>query len=300
MYSSKIGRALRTGTTAAACVAATVLPCSTSQAEPVSGTPQTYVALGDSFSAGVGISPLAPVSGLPSVCGRSSVNYPHLLAEQLGVATFRDVTCGSATSADLAGRQSDLVGSREPQFDALSPDTTLVTLGIGGNDIGLIELGAGCVNPLPEPVGSSCADRFTVDGHDRIGARIEAFAPTYGLIIDQIRARSPQARIVMVGYPVGIRLDGCPGVQPTWAADANYLQSKIDQLNTVMAAQAAVNNVDFVGLAASTAGHDACAEPGQNWITGIVPQSIESPVPMHPNAAGHRNAAQQLLTTLTR
>lgn len=73
---------------------------------------------------------------------------------------------GSATSADLAGRQSDLVGSREPQFDALSPDTTVVTLGIGGNDIGLIELGASRVNPLPEPVVGLSGDAAGSQGRE--------------------------------------------------------------------------------------------------------------------------------------
>lgn len=296
MYSNEIRRTLRIGATTAAFIAAAVLPCSTGQATPI---PQVYAALGDSFAAGVGITPLAPTaSGLPSLCGQSSVDYPHLVAQQLGVARFLDVTCGGAVTADLAGRKPDFTGSLAPQYDALTPDTTLVTVGIGGNDIGLVQLGANCVNPLPEPMGSSCAALFTGGGRDLFSERIETFAPTYGTIIDQIRQRSPQARIMLVGYPIGIRHDGCPGIQPAWAADANYLQAKIDQLNAVMAAQAAANGAEYIDLDASTAGHDACAGPGRSWMTGVVPESLDSPVPMHPNAAGHRNTAQQVLAAL--
>ncbi|MEU1523818.1 hypothetical protein ABZ413_16620 [Nocardia rhamnosiphila] len=50
---------------------------------------------------------------------------------------------------------------------------------------------------------------------------------------------------------------------------------------------------------ASTSGHDACAAPGRNWITGVLP-TAGAPVPMHPNAAGHVNVAHQIVEVLSR
>ncbi|GAB2674704.1 SGNH/GDSL hydrolase family protein [Nocardia goodfellowii] len=258
-----------------------------------------YVALGDSFAAGFAIAPLS--ADTAGICGRSAVNYPSLLAKALGVARFRDVTCGGATTADLAAPQPDPTGAvHAPQYDALTADTTLVTIGIGGNDIGLVQLGVSCINLLPESMGTSCATANTVDGQDRIGANITAFAPTYGTVIEEIRRRAPHAHIVLVGYPTGIRPGGCPHIQPTWADDATYLQSKLDQLNAVMAAEAAEHEATFVNLAASTQDHDACAAPEQRWMVGVLPTGLDAPASLHPNAAGHANTARQVLAALHR
>lgn len=269
----------------------------TAHSAPVDST-AVYVAMGDSYSAGSGVSPQAPTTAA-SICLRSSANYPSLVAAQLGITRFTDVTCGAAKSTDLAGSQPDPFGpDHAPQFDALTPDTTLVTLGIGGNDIGLVELAASCINPLPEPAGRSCAAANLADGRDPVGERIEAFAPTYGTLFDEIRERAPRAHIVLVGYPVAMQPNGCPGVQPAWAADANYIQDKITQLNQVMADQAAAHDVTFISLEASSTGHDACADPDARWMVGAIPSVPDGFVPLHPNAAGHANTAEQILAVI--
>ncbi|MFC8525855.1 SGNH/GDSL hydrolase family protein [Nocardia sp. NPDC057227] len=269
----------------------------TAGAQAAPEQPSVYVALGDSFAAGTALPPL--VSPAPPMCLRSMVNYPHLVAAALGVTEFRDVTCSGAVLADLAGRQTDMDGSPiAPQYDALSADTTLVTVGIGGNDIGLVGLGLGCVNALPEPNGHSCAAANTAGGRDRIGENIVAFAPGYAAMIEQIRLRAPLARILLVGYPTGIRNGGCPGRQPVRAADATYLQAKIDQLSAAMRAQAIASGTTYVDTATSSAAHDACAEPGQAWMVGAIPTDPGAIASLHPNAAGHRNSAEQVLTAL--
>jgi len=290
----------RVTVSAAACVAVVFACTATPHAVPgQSPEPATvYVALGDSFSAGVALPPLVnPVS--PGICLRSTVNYPSVVAGALGVTRFRDVTCSGAVMADLAGRQSDMDGSPiAPQYDALTVDTTLVTVGVGGNDIGLVGLGVGCINVLPEPAGRSCAAANTAGGADLVGETIEAFAPAYAEMIEQIRARAPLARILLVGYPTGIRPEGCFDRQPVWAVDAAYLQAKIDQLNAVMAEQADAHGAEYVDVATSSASHDACAAPGQVWMVGALPTDPGAIASMHPTAAGHRNSAQQVLNTL--
>ncbi|MFH5232121.1 MULTISPECIES: SGNH/GDSL hydrolase family protein [Antrihabitans] len=258
---------------------------------------ETYVALGDSYAAGSVVLPQTELL----TCARSAINYPALVAKELGATTFRDVTCGSATAEDFVHPQAgNVLGTAAPQYDALSADTTLVTVTIGGNDIDLADSVFTCVNPLPEPNGRSCADGFTAGGRDVFADRIAEFAPTYGTVIDQIRSRAPQAEIVLVGYPSGFQPGGCPGMQPVWPRDADYIQRTLTALNAVMAEQAAANGATYVDVATSSVGHDACAAPGVRWLEGIVPSSPTSLAPIHPNAAGQANMARQVLAALGR
>lgn len=263
---------------------------------PASAQPSynSYVALGDSFVAGPGI----PPQGSDPECGRSAVNYPSLVAEAIGVGDFVDASCGGAVSEDLRGTQVAAITRADiaPQYDALRPDTDLVTVGIGGNDIGLVQLAISCINFASPPQGRSCA-KGDPDRPDSYDVAIDAFAPTYTTIVEEIQARSPHADILFVGYPTGIRDGGCFPEQQMWPQDATYLQSKIDRLNTVMAEQVVGAGARFVDLRTSTIGHDACATPEQRWMEGVVPTSPG--IPLHPNAAGHRNAAEQVVGALS-
>lgn len=255
---------------------------------------ESYVALGDSFTSGPGIPPPKP----GDQCGRSEVNYPTLVATELGIADFTDASCSGANSLHLSEPQVTFRGATiPPQYDALRPDTDLVTVGIGGNDVGLVQLAAGCVNLSPPPDGRSCAEANTAGGVDRVDEAIAEFAPTYDVIVDAIRARAPDARIVFVGYPTGIREEGCFPEQRLWPQDAAYIQSKIDRLDTAMRDAADEAGIDFVELRESTRGHDACAAPEERWIEGLT--LSPGTVPLHPNAAGHRNAAEQVVSTLS-
>jgi len=269
----------------------------TGLAAPVSAQPSydSYVALGDSFVAGPGIPPAS--SG--EDCGRSQSNYPHLVAEALGVREFTDVSCSGAVSADLAGQQVTPLTRTAvpPQYDALRPDTDLVTVGIGGNDVGLVALAVSCINVAPPPNGTSCSDTDAA-GPDPITTTIDAFAPVYREITEEIRTRSPRARILFVGYPTGIRDGGCFPEQRIWPQDATYLESAIEHLDVAMEKQVSAAGAEFVDLRASTVGHDACAAPDQRWMEGVVPTSPA--IPLHPNAAGHRNAADQVLGAVRR
>jgi lysophospholipase L1-like esterase len=252
-----------------------------------------YVAMGDSYSAG----PLIVPQSDPTTCVRSSVNYPGLLAKSLHVRTFRDVTCSSATTQNFAQSQKGAIsGTAAPQYNALSKDTTLVTVGIGGNDVGLVGLAESCINVAPPPVGQSCAAKNTAGGVDQYSNKIKAFAPTYGKVIEHIRALSPHAKIVLVGYPTAIRPGGCYPVQPILAPDATYIQSKIDQLDSVAKTQAKAHHAVYVDTLSSSVGHDACAVPGQRWVEGLVP--LSDSFPLHPNEMGMQNDEKAVLWKL--
>lgn len=255
-----------------------------------------YVALGDSYAAG---SVDLPQTDLLT-CARSAINYPSLVAQALGAASFRDVTCGSATVDNLYSTQpGNVIGSAPPQLDAVTPDTTLVTMTMGGNDIGLASASYGCFDPTPAAAGFSCADRFTGGGTDVFATRIAALEPVLGNAVEQIRVRAPQARILLVGYPTVFREGGCPATQPITARDGDYIQSTLTELNGLIRTVAAAHGADFVDVAASSVGHDACAAPADQWVNGFIP-TLATPAfaPVHPTVPGLRNMADQVLATL--
>ncbi|QQM19883.1 SGNH/GDSL hydrolase family protein [Rhodococcus sp. P-2] len=240
-----------------------------------------YVALGDSAAAGPLVN--AQDSSSPG-CLRSLDNYPSVVAQRLG-AQLTDVTCSSARSANVTDTaQPTFSGQVPPQATALGPDTDLVTITIGANDISLFPTVLSCVNPLPEPTGTSCRDKFTAGGVDQQRHMIENASAGWGSMIESVRDGAPSARIVVIGYGTYIATGGCPGTQPFWPRDADYLQSVIDYGNTVMAATAARHDVEYIDITEATAGHDICTDPATAFYTGIVPN--QPAVPLHPTAAG--------------
>ncbi|MFE6857673.1 SGNH/GDSL hydrolase family protein [Nocardia sp. NPDC057668] len=255
-----------------------------------------YVALGDSFAAGPGISP--PSMGDP--CFRSAVNYPQLVANELGVKTFRDVTCSGARTENIlttpqTGRSAE---AKVPiQLDALTPDTTLVTLTIGGNDAGLLTIANQCVNNTPEPAGESCRDRLTADGIDRGAQAIDATGPQIAEVLDAIHAKSPKARILITSYALYTRDGGCP-TQPVWPRDATYLQDLIDRMADLTRTLAAEHRAEFVDFIGPGVGHDGC-EPLENWVNGIVARRPQDGlVPLHPTGLGEANFARIIVEQL--
>ncbi|MDP9116832.1 MAG: SGNH/GDSL hydrolase family protein [Actinomycetota bacterium] len=290
---SSLSRLIRVTVAAAATVA--VLAPTPGRAAVVVPPPTAgvYVAMGDSYAAGPLILPLSD----PLTCIRSAVNYAGLLAGRLDVRVLRDVTCSSATTANFAGPQAGAVlGTAAPQYSALSADTTLVTVGIGGNDVGLVGLAESCINILPAPLGASCAAKYTAGGVDQYSQRIQAFASTYGTVIDRIHRLAPHAVVLMIGYPTTIRAGGCFPLQPILGPDATYIQAKIDELNAAMAAESAAHGATYVDLRTSSVGHDACALPGARWIEGLIPLSIAAP--LHPNELSMQNAANVIYADL--
>ncbi|MCI2418921.1 SGNH/GDSL hydrolase family protein [Saccharopolyspora sp. K220] len=237
-----------------------------------------YVAMGDSAAAG----PLIPDPDPNLLCFRSTVNYPRVVAEALG-AELTDVSCSGATIADFTGKQHGIV---PPQYDALDDRTDLVTITVGGNDVSLVPAVVSCVNLLPEPVGSSCADEFTAGGGDELAARIKAFAPRFDEVLDQIQRRAPKAEIVVVGYGTYLRPGGCYPKEPLWSRDADYIQSSVDKLSAVLAQRAAAHGARFVDLGPVSKGHDVCAPPKNKYYEGVIPTSAAAP--LHPNAKGMR------------
>lgn len=246
--------------------------------------PASYVALGDSYAAGPGI----PTQyGTPPGCGRSTSNYPAVAAAALAAGTFTDASCSGATTEHLSRPQETQAGTNPPQLDALTADTDLVTLTIGGNDIGFSEIVGQCAARSPaEPGGAACRDHYHSSGSDELAARIEAAAPDVQAGLQAVQERSPDADVLVVGYPT-ILPDSGPGcfpVVPYSPGDTEYLRETTKRLNDMLAAEAAIAGAEYVDTYTPTIGHDVCTAPGTKWVEGLTPTSPAAP--LHPNALG--------------
>jgi lysophospholipase L1-like esterase len=238
-----------------------------------------YVAMGDSAAAAPGVPDSAPPPG----CQKSTNNYPSVLARRIAPARFTDVTCSGATTDDITSRaQLTTDGLVPPQIDAVSPDTTLVTITIGGNDIGLAADASQCrADSFDAP---PCADKFVTGGVDSISAAITAHVPVWAAMIDDVRAKAPAARIIMVGYLTYIRAGGCFPDEPVVPKDADYFQSKVNELDDRQTQLAADKHIDFFDTRPLSVGHDMCAPPDQRYIEGFI--AVHPAAPLHPNAMG--------------
>ncbi len=257
-----------------------------------------YVSLGDSYTS----APLVPVpTGNPIGCGRSTRNYPSDVARKTAPSSFTDVSCGSATTVNMTQSQSvPFGGTNPPQFTALSAADTLVTVGIGGNDAGLIGVAETCAETdVTHPFGSACKSRYAGSGSDPNVAAVDATGAKVASVLQGIHQRAPHARVLIVGYPDGLPVNGsgCWPLVPLSSGDITYVNSLEQRLNSVIATAAAANGATFVDTWNSSIGHDACKSSGTAWVNGIIPNSVA--YPLHPNQQGEQNMANQVLAHLS-
>ncbi len=265
--------------TAAAAVAVALVLTALAGCPPA---PDTYVALGDSYVAG----PLIPNQSLsPLGCLRSDKNYPSLTRSGINVSRFKDVSCSGAQTEDFYQAQDVTPGpANAPQLDALDGRTKVVTVGIGGNDIGFSDIVKTCA--LQNPFGSGCKADYVHDGRDELRERIAVTAPDVRQAFADIKARATKAEIFVVGYPTVVPAsgNGCYPRVPLLPQDVPYLRDIANALNTMIAQQAAAEGVRYVDVATPSIGHDVCASSSQRWVEGIIPTAPAAPV--HPNAKG--------------
>ena len=87
-------------------------------------------------------------------------------------------------------------GPNPPQFSALDFMTGVVSLTIGGNDIGFTSIAENCASPTP--VGTPCQDRYVVNGHDELRQRIADTAPKIAATLQGIHQHAPRAKIYLI------------------------------------------------------------------------------------------------------
>jgi lysophospholipase L1-like esterase len=294
---------MRLARLSAALCTATLLACGCTDGQqsgtsPTGSAPasfQRYVALGDSYSAG----PLIPTTDLAGGCVRSDHDYPSLVAARLHVAHFVDVTCSAATTRELTHAQHPFVGSSiPPQIDAVTPRTDLVTLGIGGNDLGLFESLVRACSPVAgsRAAGASCRGRLRSGGPD-LRARTATIGRRVTGALRAVRHRAPRATVLLVGY---LRLvpdrGSCPAL-PLAPADYAVGRRTTAALNRALARAAASTGATFVDMYAASRGHDICSS--DPWVNGRTTDRSKA-LAFHPFAAGMRADADQVVAALGR
>jgi lysophospholipase L1-like esterase len=287
-------------TAVAAALILTVDASSTAQEKVHLPKSVDYVALGDSYSAG----PLIPLERPdPTQCVRSTNNYPAFLAGYLAVATYRDVTCSGARVRDFSHRQTPVVDGApkvKPQLTALSAQTDLVTVGIGGNDFGLFgQLSSECPQLAQQhPNGAPCRRHYTnshgVNTKYRDARRIQAHIAT-GL--REIHQAAPHAAVAIVGYPRLLPTRGTCSKVGFAKGDYAFGRHVEYLLNRSIRRAAARHHATYVNTYGVSRGHDICAG-GKAWING----SQEDPAraaAYHPFEKGERGMARHVFKVLT-
>jgi lysophospholipase L1-like esterase len=252
-----------------------------------------YVALGSSMAAGPGIRPRA--AGAPLWSGRSARNYPHLVAERMNLELV-DVTFSGATTAHVL---ADHQRGRPPQSTALDGSESLVTVTIGGNDVGYLPLLMAASLPraarrLPL-LGGLISELLDRDARDRALAEVFDSLCAVGTAL---RQRAPGARIFFVDYLTILPPASAPA-PPLPEADADIGRHVAATLERLTADAAVATGCEVVCAAAASRQHHAwSAEP---WTTTPARYGVPlpgRPAPLHPNGAGMRAVADLLVAQL--
>ncbi|WAL74652.1 SGNH/GDSL hydrolase family protein [Kitasatospora sp. YST-16] len=224
---------------------------------PAYNSATKYVAMGDSFSAGVG----APF-GDPT-CGRSPLGYPTLWAQDHGITSFTDVSCGGAVTEDVLANQ----------VSALSADTNVVTITIGGNDTAWGEKVLTCMNS-GDAACTAAVDQAVADMAP-LAAKLDA---TY----TAIRQAAPNATVYVLGYPLLFEETSSCSV---WIAPNQFQRKELNRfakaLDQTIAGRAANAGFTFVDAQPTFAGHAVCSS--QAWL-----YPIANLTPLHPTPDGYR------------
>ena len=227
-----------------------------------------YVALGSSIASGYGIAKQS------TACGRSDRDYGQLVAAKLGLS-LTDVSCGGAVIPNVLDRAQ---GAAPPQIDAVTPDTKLMTISIGGNDISLNGTALVCGDPATvcQAPATLAADEAALEGK-----LVD--------MLDKLKAKAPSATVVLVTYPREFPDQNCAALSLT-DGELAMLRGMGEKLEAASVAAAAQAGVILVDPYAQPGDHTACAPAAQQWTAGyhVAPGAGFA---YHPTALGHEEMA---------
>lgn len=218
-----------------------------------------YVALGDSYSSGVGAGSYISSSG---DCKRSTKAYPYLWAAAHSPSSFDFTACSGARTGDVLSGQ----------LGPLSTATGLVSISVGGNDAGFADVMTTCVLQSD----SSCLDRIAT-----ARAYVQSTLPgRLDSVYSAIRDRAPNAEVVVLGYPRFYQLGTfCVGLSET---KRKAINDAADLLDSTIAQRAGAHGFTFGDVRTTFAGHEICS--GDSWLHSVDWFNIGNSY--HPKAAG--------------
>lgn len=216
-----------------------------------------YVALGDSYATGVGA---GDTSGS---CDQSPNAYPALWAAANDPASFTFAACsGATTSSVISG-----------QLSSLGASTTLVSITVGGNDVGFSSIMETCVLESTSSCESAVSSAETY-ANDTLPGKLDT-------LFADIKADAPNAKVVVLGYPdfYDLSVSICIGLS---RADHQAIDTGINDLDGVIATAADGYGFDFADVRSQFSGHELC--DGAGWLHSVDIFDIDSSY--HPTATG--------------
>ena len=242
-------------------VIAILLPATAAAAPQAAGK---YVALGDSYAVGVGTytydNPNDP-------CRRGPLAYSRLWAASHPSTTYVEESCSGAEVADVVTQAAA----------GLTPDTSLVTVQVGGNDVGFVSVLETCILNLSD---STCINAVNT----AISTGRSVLPGSLASLYSGIRAKAPSAQVVVMGYPRMYKIGGnCIfGLSDTKRTALNGAADALDSLLQTAAANAGFR---FVDARTAFAGHELCSG-NPEWMTSLQWDKLNESY--HPNANGHQ------------
>ncbi len=316
--------------TAITATTATFVAAPSAGAHSAAGTAgSTYVALGDSYAAGFGLPlPATPTRPAFPGCAQTSMNYPHQLAAQLSLE-LTDVSCSGATTADFFAPQ-EVAGPNPPaQLDvvkALQPD--LVTVTIGGNDLGFSSIAQNCLAASPDGplfrhlTFASCSAYFAspAGSADNPDARVAAVGAKVRAALTAVQSAAPNARILVIAYPaiapdasntppggcfaanrIPIRIvSGLPltSAFPYTDTDVPFLARLQQRLDAEIAEATRLSGGSYADIYQASLPHSACSPESTRWVEPVVPGGGGTNT-LHPSPAGTSAMAAALAPVAT-
>ncbi|WP_446666591.1 SGNH/GDSL hydrolase family protein [Flexivirga sp. B27] len=222
-----------------------------------------YAAMGDSYSSGVGAGDYIDSSGS---CHRSSNSYSALWAQQHNPTSYTSVACSGAKTTDVLANQ----------LGALSSSTTLISITIGGNDVGFSSIMQDCILKG----SSTCVSEINA-------AKANATANLPGKLANvysAIKSKAPNAHVVVLGYPDFYDLaNNCTGIAQESRIAIN---GGIDLLDSITKTAAEKAGFSFADVRGAFDGHEIC--DSNRWLHSVNFLDLEKSY--HPTAEGHANA----------
>jgi lysophospholipase L1-like esterase len=233
-------------------------------AAPAHADALRYVALGDSYSSGLGTRSYYSDG---TTCKRSPYAYPVLVAARLGAA-LSFAACSGAAVANV----------RDAQLASLDAATHLVTVSVGGNDAGWASVLLQCAQPWPTTCWGKIesANAFI---RDVLPGRLDS-------LFTAIRAAAPTAQVIVVGYPRLFNGEECNLAARISPGEQAELNASADLLAATIAGRASAHGFDFVDARTAFTGHSVCDDV--EWINGLSNPISES---YHPNRLGQAGYA---------
>jgi len=280
--------------------------------QPTAGGKQVLVALGDSYMSGEGASVYyrGTDNGGGDQCRRSPTSWAAMAGQQRPYDGLDFLACSGARTFNVNSGAGDGLapspqagepGTQLGQYLSTNSATTsftpaLVTLSLGGNDVGFATIGEMCLAP------GNCAEQ----NQSWLGA-LPQLHDLLSATYDQVRAAFPYTPVVVIPYPDPIDLDGNAGTCHQVAlslAERKFVHDFVVALNHTIKVVADAHNFYYLGGmqdALRDAHLQLCdplndARPGLNFVglrsvNGIAEERFNpanwAHGSLHPNERGH-------------